>query len=317
MLDLEPPVSGQPWHKRHPLLSRSLLYGAGVGLAAALLFSLVGRSQEDAARRREALDAELDLLEVVHAMDPSGDLVLKLLDEKFSGDELTTHQRGRALRWRALALRKKKDREGVEAAFQAAEALDLEPLERAALHLEWAEARIAAPDLRGAQALLPAGRLLQDHPTLLLLRALLSAQIQAGLHSPKEGRTELDEILSGLPQPLDPEREVYVGGRPWLASQAATVATEFLAQGPEERGQGQRAGLWRRLHLLAPLDFDAQVACARAFLGEGLTAEARQAFAVARALDPALAQAEVRRDPQLGSLQKHKKSLQPPSHPGR
>jgi hypothetical protein len=298
MDESEPRAPGMPWRKRHPVVARVLLYALGGALAALLGVLFVRREQEDRVRDREALARELDDLALVHALDPDGSQVLRLLQQRFSAPDLPVTMRGRALRWRALALRKRGDRAGVEAALAEADALDLPPGERTALALERAEARLEDGDAAGAFAALPPPGPDPADP-LSLLRELLLAQVRiARGEEASDVARDLRARLEALPTPLPEGPASYVGGRPWSPAEVATVLVEVLARVPG----GTDAGPWRQLARLAPGDVQAQLSAARGLATQGLGEEARGALARARALDPALAAAEAAKDPVLRAL---------------
>jgi tetratricopeptide (TPR) repeat protein len=291
-----PPTAS--WRKQHPVLSRTLLYALGLGLIAVLVYLYQARQAVDDQDRLRALAEEMDALSIVHAIDPDGSMVLKLLDDKFMDPTFPAKLRGRALRWRALALRKQHDPVPVEAALEAADALALEPGERLALKLEWAEARLEASDVEGALAVLPTQAAVAPLPPLALLRALLFARAEEASGRSAAGYEVLEAALDDLQAPVDAYAEVYVGGREWTCADAATVATEVLA-----RLDGAKpTDLWRRLVRLAPRDFDALLASTRAFLGLGLETDARATWERVRRLDPRKADAEARRDSALRAL---------------
>lgn len=286
------------WRKRHPVVSRLILYVLGIGIMAVLVHLFLERQAVDEQDRYRAVAQELDGIGVIHLLDPDGSQILKLLDEKFSAPDLPPKVKGRALRWRALALRKRPDHEGAEAALVAAKALDVPAEEHLALGLEWAVARIEAGQVETAHEVLPTAAEVAPYPALQLLRALLFAQLQEQVGRQDAGAAELEAQLGSLKAPLVEDVLVYVGGREWSALQVATVATEYLAARPG----APVAELWRRLARLAPRDLDAQVACARGFLAAGLEAEARSAWDRVQALDPRLAAALAAKEPELGAL---------------
>jgi hypothetical protein len=290
----------RPWRKRHPVLSRSVLYVLGAGLVALLVLLFVDRRAQDESDRIAALREELNALNVVHVVDPDGDLVLKVLDEKFSEPGLPVRLQGRILRWRAMAQRKRGDREAVEAALREAAALDLEPLERAALQVEWAEARAEAGDGRGALEVLPAAA--PSHPLpLALLRAYVQAYARSAAGDRPQAIEGLRAALAGLSVPLPRGPEAYVGGRSWSPAQAATVVSELVGRlaGP---GAAEPGALWNRLRALAPEDYEAQVAAARGLAAAGREPDARSAWARARALDGRQAATQAASDPALAAL---------------
>jgi len=304
MADQPDVANDVPWRKRHPLVSRLLLYVLGLGLVVLLVLLLVERQEVDERDRMDALAKELDNLGLVHALDEDGSEVLRLLDDKFSNPDLPPQLRGRALRWRAMALRKRADRDAVERTLEAAASLGLEPTERMALQLEWAEARLEAGDGPGAIAALPDERTVAREPVFGLLRALMFARARSLEGDRATGLPDLREALAALEAPL-PSAEAagmrrYVGGDDWTLVQVATIATQVLAK----EGAASRAPeAWRRLQRLAPRDFDALLACTRGFLDLRLDADARAAWEQVRALDPARARQHAGRDPVLAALE--------------
>jgi len=313
MTSVEPLAVLPPWRKRHPLLARTLLYGAGLGLAALLLVLLVDRQADDERTRILALQAELDGLSLMIAMDKTGDSVLAKLDEKFTDPELPLVTRGRALRWRAMAWRRKamtasseEERAGaiveVEKALTACEALDLAPAERVALHLEWAEARLERPDVRGGETILPAASELHQMPHALLY-TLLRAQ---GMRLDDRGPASVELVrtaLLGLEGPLDTETQTYVGGRTWTAVQVAVELANYLTRVGEPAGA--RAA-WNRLRAAAPRDFETQASAARGLARGNAGDDALSAWRAAQALDARLAAIEAARDPVLGRLEERR-----------
>lgn len=309
MVQPETPAATLPWRKRHPVLSRAILYALGLGIIAVLMHLYQARQAVDEQDRAQALAEELDALSLVHLMDRDGTLVLKLLDEKFMDPGLPVQVRARALRWRALALRKRPDPAPVEAALEAAAALDIAPDERSALKLEWAEARLARGDVEGALAVLPAQAVVAHLPPLALLRAVLHAQAEDQAGRASSGSAALEATLASLSAPLDPDVRVYVGGRDFTAAEVATIATEVLAAFDDAPLDGavslygvNAARAYQRLVRLGPQDYGALIASTRAFLGLGLESDARAAWALARRADPRQASGDAKREPALAAL---------------
>lgn len=286
-----------PWRKRHPVLSRSILYVLGACVVGGLVLLFLQRQAEDRRTRDESLLQELDALGVVLAADPTGDTVLRVLDEGFSAPDLPPRVRAHALRWRAMALRRKQDHQGVEAALQEAAGIAVSRQERAALQLEWAEARLEGGDAEGALDVLPNQRDTAGRP-MGLLQVRLWAQARAHLGHPEESRRAPREALEPLTRPLPDRPTDFVGGRPWTRAQAATVLTEYLVQVDEESA----TWAWRRLMALAPDDFDAQVAAARGLAVLSRREDALRAWHRAQALDPDQAAALAASDPALAAL---------------
>lgn len=287
-----------PWRKRHPVFSRVLLYALGIGLVALLVHLFLERQKVDEQDRISALAQELDALATLHLLDPEGTLVLEALDDRFSGDDLPTKVQGRALRWRAMAHRKRGEPAEMEAALKKAAALDLEVEERFALQLEWVEGLLAFSRTADAREQLPPAEERGVSEPLRLLRTFLHAQALRQAGEPDEASAVLEATYASLQPPLDPDVRMHVGGRDWNAPQVATVMSEWLAKVP-----GRNAlEIWRRLHLLAPRDFGAQRACALGFLGLDRQDEAEAAWRLARALDPREAEASLAIHPALRAL---------------
>lgn len=304
----------RPWRKRHPVVSRVLLYSLGLGLAVLLFVLFTNRKQDDERTRIAALQVELDGLGIVLATDPTGNAVLAKLDEKFSDAGLPVITQGRVLRWRAMAWRRKAAMAAdaaartsavakVEAAFLEALELDLEPLERIALHLEWAEARLERRDVEGARAVLPPLNVMAGLLPQTLLRALLVAQALR-LEEDVEASVKLARAtLVGLEASLADGSEAYVGGRTWTAGQVAVELANFATTVGDP---AEVRTAWNRFRAAAPGDFDVQVAAARGLLRGGAEDDARAAWRAARRINGDLAASEARRDEALQALERER-----------
>lgn len=301
--DGTPAEDTRPWRKRHPVLSRSILYALGIGLATLLAVLYLSRKEEDAASALDALRGQLNDLSLVLALDPDGTQVLRILDEKFADPELPVDMQGRALRWRALAHRRGGRHTEAEAALQAASALDLPARERLALAVEWAEARSEAGDLTGAMKVLPPVEQAIDGP-LGMLRDVVFARVHFLLKADNAATRRLAGALGRFDEPLPDGPEDYVGGRPWTPSQVATVMSEMLVNTPRERQPDPRgdARIWGRLERIAPRDFDAQVAATRGYLALERRQDALRCWQRAEALEPAQAATLLRSDSVLARL---------------
>ena len=309
----EDPGPALPWRKRHPVISRTLLYGLGLSLAVVLAVLFTERKDEDRAAGLVARQVELDGLGLVLATDPSGAGVREILDTKYADPTLPVFLRGRALRWRAMAWRAHANTAAArgddaacadgfgraDAAFEACRALDLEPAERAAMQLEWAEARLERRELKQAVALLPAPSDLASVPQALI-RALLLAQAHRLEGQPERGLEVVRAALGGVEAPLDTETKTYLGGREWTAAEAAVELASFATTVGEHPSD---AALWQRLRRAAPDDYALQAAAARGLEQLGLPDDAAAAWRAARRLQPALATAEARRDSVLGQVE--------------
>ncbi|NNF56892.1 MAG: hypothetical protein HKN04_01495 [Rhodothermaceae bacterium] len=309
----ETEVDTRPWRKRHPVLSRFVLYPLGLGLAVLLVVLLMERQDDDTATELRALQQQLDGLSLILVADPSGDEVLRILDDKFDRDDLPVRTQGRALRWRALAWRRKlnlaadaKDEAGkrtaiaaLDKAHAAAAALDLEPAERYSLALERAEALLEQQRVdEGIAALPPADQ--APTPTHDLLRAFTYAQGVRLQDDLETGLGLLRARLGALDAPLEATPVGYVGGREWSRAQVAVELANFVTK------EGKRpadSDLWLRLRRLAPKNFDLQVAAALGLLTLSHPDEALRAWERARVLNGRLAQAALRKNNELAPLE--------------
>ncbi|MDA1195052.1 MAG: hypothetical protein O2894_07680, partial [Planctomycetota bacterium] len=266
--ELQPETAdARPWRKRHPVLSRALLYVLGLGLAGLLYVRWQDRRAEDEATRIHTIQLQVDGLGLVLATDPEADRLLSLLDEKYAGTDLPAVTQGRVQRWRAAGWRRKYEiaaddaardaaRARVDAAFEAAAALDLPPTERTALALERAETLLARLDLKEARHQLGVAGVWQD-PVQGLMATMLDAQALRLEGQPEAALEALRKALAGLP--ATPPTPSYLGGRAWTVAQVAVEMLGFLTR---EGAQAADAPLWSRLRGLAPDDFEVQSAAA-------------------------------------------------------
>lgn len=306
----------RPWRKRHPVLSRVMLYAAGAGLAVLLVLLLSQRREEDRAAHLRSLAGEMDGLSLVLAADPTGSRVRAILDADFGDPALPVRLRERALRWRALAWRRQihetrgaasaagHDRAVArcEAALKACAALDLEPAERVALGLEWAESRLERRDVAGALKVLPSSEDARE-PAQALLRVLLGAQARRLDGREAEAARAVRDALQQTP---DARQTSYVGGRSWTALQVAVELADFLTLVAHDAGD---APVWMRLREHAPASFPVQMSAARGLSALGRPTEALEAWRAACALDARQAAAAAREDPALAALDRRR-------HPG-
>lgn len=299
----------RPWRKRHPVLSRAILYTLGIGLAVLLVVLWSERQDDDRATELAAIQQQIDGLGLVLATDPTGDQLLAILDERFAGDDLPVLARERSLRWRAMAWRRKAETAETDAARDAAHrkadaahadaaALDLAAEERFALGLERTEALLVRQDLDGARAALPA---LERAPgvTAGLMRQFVQAQLLR-----LEGRTGdacdlLRATLQGVQGPLPREPDAYIGGREWTTVQVAVELASFVTS---QGGEPSDVALWAHLRALAPEAYDVQRAAASGLAALGAEQQALAAWRSARRLDGRLAAIECGRDETLGRL---------------
>lgn len=307
----ETPVDTRPWRKRHPVLSRTILYTLGLGLGVLLVVLWNDRKAEDDATAQEAIQKQIDGLGLVLAADPTGDRLLALLDEKFAADDLPVHARQRSLRWRAMGWRRKAEtaetdaarraaHEAADVAYATALALELPAAERFALRLERAEALLVRKDLAGAREALPE---LAATPgvTAALMRQFVLAQLMRLEGAGPQACALLRSTLKGVRGPLPTEPDAYIGGREWTAAQ---IAIELAAFVTSQDGRPSDADLWQHLCALAPSDYEAHKSAALGLLSLGSEDAALQSWRTARRLDPRLAGIEAGRREGLGTLER-------------
>lgn len=299
----------RPWRKRHPVLSRSILYTLGLGLVALLVFLLANRQDEDRAEELAAIQKRIDGLSLVLAADPTGAELLKILDAEFASDDLPRHARQRVLRWRAMAWGSRAQLATTDAArteawghadeaHAACAALDLPPEEAYGLALERTEALLLRRDQQGARAALPALEKATQVPAALLRQFLLAQWLRLEDRIP-DACDLLRGTLRGLEGNIAGAPQAYIGGREWSIAQVATeMATFVTTQG----GKVADAALWSQLRSLASDDFEVQKAAAVGLSALGADDDALAAWRAAVRLDGRLAGIEAARDEVLGRL---------------
>ena len=296
-------TDNRPWRKRHPVLSRVVLFGIGALVVAGLWFAKQQREAED---RHVRLRGELESFDVIIWVPGGPEIVQQKLAADFGGD-LPADLRAGALRWEAMALRHQArdgDEEAaarIEPTYEKAMALAPDADMRIGLMFERAEARLERDDAEGALALIGAADLPQGGPWALM-REHFSALAQALTGDPDEALRRIDAALDELEPPLALEPSVTAGGRTWNRPEIATVATERLALLYQRAGKNE-AGIWRRLSALAAYDCPSQVICAKNLVrvGDDVGAATAWGRAVRAAPDEAARWAE--QDPALRALQ--------------
>lgn len=301
----------RPWRKRHPVLSRAILYTLGLALGTLLVVLWNQRKDEDRDTELDAIQQQIDGLGLVLAADPTGDELLALLDENFAGEDLPQKARQRSLRWRAMAWRRKAESAGgatdrdaayarADEAFAAAEALDLPAEERYALQLEQVEARLARRDTAGAREILPSLDAATSVSPALLRQFLLAQLLRLEGHTGKASDL-LRDTLRGVEGPLQQGHDAYVGGREWSPLQ---VVIEMAAFVTTQEGRAGDAALWGQIRRLGADVYEAQKAAAAGLAALGSDDQALAAWRAATRLDPRLAGIEAGRDPALAALQR-------------
>ncbi|MGE0192021.1 MAG: hypothetical protein AB7T63_08250 [Planctomycetota bacterium] len=282
----------RPWRLRHPVLSRSLLYGVGIALLVGLVMAWAGRRAADEADRHLALQKKLENLSIPLQQDPSGTVVLRALAEDYPLDGLPEDLRGLHHRMRALALVSAgRLDEAIEAGKQAIEAGPA-GLARELARVEHARMLLRAE--RGEQALeglgpAPSAATLSAPgvlPMVLAWRAQAEATVAARAGRQDEAAGHLARAFRGLPDPVDPATELFFEGHDWSAGEIAFALARDLAdlQDPSEA-----AGTWRRLLRIAPADARVAVEAAVGLEAAGAPTDAETALGRARDIDPVAA----------------------------
>lgn len=288
------------WRRRHPVLSRGLLYGACALLVALAVGLLQRRQDTDREDRLDYLSARLDALDVLAVNDDTGDEVSKVLDELFAELDLTADLRQRALRARAFNHLKREAWGEALADLGAARALATDPLVAEAIALERAQVLILAGRADEAESELEAlpGT---AHVALAAWRDIQRAQVLEGRDRRDDAIRLLDEALVALPRPLAAAEAVVIHQTAWTPAAAALQATHALTDllGPKRPA----AAPWVRLLALAPGDLTAAFFAARALQQGGHEAEALRAWTHAVVLNGGRPPPQGASDPDLRALE--------------
>ncbi len=282
-------ADSRPWRKRHPVLSRVVLFGVGGALVAVMLLLWRQRIEEDRLRELRGLVQSFDLLLVIES---GPDQVLRTVAEKLSDPDLPLDLRIARERYTAMAIRRNVQlgRGGdvawgrIHAAFGKALELAGDRDTRNGLALEWAEAYLEQADVAGARRVLSKGEFGKEGPWALLRDQYL-AIAEATELGPEAGAKRLEQILAAWSPPLPLEPRVEAGGRRWNLPQIATITTERLARLYAELGRDPLP-LWRRLSELVEKDAREQIICCKALMSIGADDDARRAWARAVKADP-------------------------------
>jgi tetratricopeptide (TPR) repeat protein len=298
------------WRRRHPVLSRLLLYATALGVVGGVGLLVLQRKRED---RLDYLVKRLDGLGLVYVQDRTGETVLGVLDREFGDPDLPAFVRQRVDRVRGMVEMRKGRADEAEAAFARAFSNAEDPREREATRVEWAEARALLGRAERALDLLGEAPASQD-VTLLLFRAQVRAFALERLGRSPEALGHLEATLAGLAAPLAEGTPLYLGLRPWSEAAAATEATEALARlapGDED------ARVWVRLVALAPRDFRTVSTAALSLAASGQESLALKAWRQARAIDARQAEILASRDPAAGALHHREELLKAEGAVGR
>ena len=287
------------WRRRHPVLSRSLLYGGGLVLVVLAVFLLVERGKVDRQDRVAYLSARLDTLDVLAATDHTGDELEKALAEIFADPDLPASIRQRALRGRAIHHLKRGDGGAALADLDEAAGLAAADVDRQAIRLERAQALISDDQAQRALEELEGGTPI--HPVLRIWHALLRARALDALDRRDDARRALEGGLESLPRPLPRGEPVVFSLTPWTPSEAAVYATQSLA---DLTPLFVQAAPWIRLLELAPQDLVAAMEAAKALKRGGHEAEADRAWAWVVALGGGQAPEDAASNPDLADLEK-------------
>lgn len=269
------------WRKRHPVLARALLYGLGMSLGGLALVLLAGRREQDREDQLAYLWKRLETLPIVIQADPDAAEAVKVLDAEYASATLPAALRARAERLRGIIARNRKDKAGVQAAFERALALD--PGAEESVRIELALCLVDAGDpveaTRHVMTLKPASTTLRVWAELARSQALLD-QPDGMIR-----RQELVAFVHGLPAPLPVEPPVWLGLAEWTPAGAALECVRWLVRLSAPESQ-EALELWRRLAALAPTDFEALLAATEGLLAAEDLDGARGLWARATAASP-------------------------------
>ncbi len=285
------------WRRRHPVLARSILYGAGLVLAVVGIQLYLARRALNAADHLAYLEARLDDLDLLAGLPSGAAEIQKVLRSELADPALPPSLRQRALRVEAqLASGSKRPAEALRL-LDEARALASAPDARRALLVERSEVLQALGQGDEALRELDLAGAPWPNPTLETLRRLEGAWIRSETGAKDDAARDLDQVLQDVPNPPPDVPPVAIGfGRTSLLQALVKVAGLRARIAPE----GADAS-WRRLAALAPGDYAALEAAARGLL-EAKDPAAREVWARAKRLDPRQAAAREARDPAFGAL---------------
>ena len=284
-------VDTRPWRKRHPVLSRVLLFGLGAVLIALLVVPYLERKKDDA---RTELEGKLTAMEVGLFLGGGPRAVLQQVETDFlEPDDVPADLKARALRFAALAKKRMGaeggfDSQAVQVAFAQAHAAAKDPDAQRGLLLEAAEAHLEVREFDEARTFLTNDLLQDAGPTWTLFREVFVAKTEADA-DPGAAAARLDEALSAALGTGDAgarAEPVFVGARTWNLAQVAVYATDqriVLARGENE---DVVRSFWSRLAPLAVSDGGSAVLCAAGLLATGDERLALEVLQTARRADP-------------------------------
>ena len=297
----------RPWRKRHPVLSRVLLFGVGAVLIVLLVVPYLERMMDDA---RTKLEGKLTAMEVGLFLGGGPRAVLEQVESDFlEPGDVPSDLKARALRFAALAKKRLGAKGGfesevVQAAFAEARSATDDPEARRGLALESAEAHLEVGAFDAAREALASDVLDGAGPVWSLFREVFLAKTEADA-DPAAAAARLDEALSAALETgetgarADP---VFVGARTWTLAQVAVHATDkriVLARGESEEVV---RSFWSRLAPLAASDGGSAVLCAAGLVATGDEPMALEVIQAARRVDPEGVETNLAGQPALKAL---------------
>ena len=278
-----PAAATLPWRLRHPVLSRSLLYGLGLVLLVVLVMAWMDRRAVNEADEHLALQKKMENLSIPLQQDPSGTVVLRALEEDYPLAGLPDDLRGLHHRMRALALASAGRLD--EAIAAGAEAVNAESpgVGRELAQLEHARMLLRAK--RNDEAL----GALRDPPSdldTIPLVGVFRAQTRATVAVRQEQREQAKGLLAkawgGLAEPLPASSEVFFEGHDWTGAEVVFALARDLADLQDPEGA---AATWRRLLRVAPGDARVAVEAAIGLEAAGASSDAEAALGRAREIN--------------------------------
>lgn len=236
------------WRKRHPVLSRLVLYALGAALVGLAVVLLRQRSAVDAGDRLAYLSSRLEALDVVMVTADGPREVLKVLDDEFADAALPPHIQRRALRIRAQAQVRRGAFEPALDALDRADAIAADESAAAATDIERAEILGLAERFPEGLELLRGDERFPNW-SLELRRRQVEAWLLRQTGEEAEALRVLEAVLAELPQPLPEQEPVVLGMGPQHLAVVARLATEQRCA-LEPCG----AEIWRRLVRQLPGD---------------------------------------------------------------
>ena len=289
---------GASWRRRHPVLSRAILYGLGLALVVIAVVLLAKRKDVDEQDRLQYLDARLLSLDLLFGSKEGRQQARQVLHEEYQDAKLPPDLRARAIRVQAQLDAKDGDHEGALARLDEAAALEVSPASAFAMAIERAETLQIME--RGEDALAVLERAgAAPNGVLALVRASVRAWILGENGRGADALESLERVLAQRQRAWEGETSQVVGALEVQPSHAWIQATRMLGT-----IRPLRAEDWIRVAQLFPADTIAASTAAQGLMALGADEQAARVWLQLKMREPQAAAREEAADPSLAGLQK-------------